>query len=324
MFASPVWQLSSAAIAAVASAGLTGVRNESANSEARIETVRMVKDTGGKRLETLDTLSTGPIYPNPGPNETFLLDPAVFDFTRSVIISAKLFKGRKMLSHQVKFALFTVALILTCACSLTPEEARAKIEALDASFDQAGFNRAVMTADVKLIDLFIQASYDVTTFDEVKSAPLMLAARIPDRGPMKRLIAAGASAEELPGVLVLPATRDDVKSLSMLLGAGATIDSLDASKRSALIGAIEQGRLEAVRFLLDKGASPNAVKGNMGYRVLHPLIEAIRNHHLDVAELLLEAGADPRRTASGIDAIRAAETAGHEELAQQLREHPEP
>ena len=225
-----------------------------------------------------------------------------------------------MFSHRAKIVAISLALILTGGCSLTPEQARARIDALDVSFDTTHFNRAVMSADVKLIDLFIKAGYDVKTFEKVNSAPLMLAVRVPDPRPVKRLIAAGARADELPGILVLPATRDDLRTMSMLMDAGAEIDSLDQSSRSALLGAIEYGRLEAVRFLLDKGADPNGIRVNMGKRLFNPLIEAIRNHHLDVADLLLEAGADPRRKFSGIDAVRAAEHAGHDELAQRLRE----
>jgi ankyrin repeat protein len=142
--------------------------------------------------------------------------------------------------------------------------------------------------------------------------------------------------------------------MSMLLEAGADIDSADSAHQTAMLAAIENGKVEAVRLLLDNGAKPDGKPVNKGRRGNNPLIEAIKTNQRKIVELLLDAGAganmiggkptvtpliaaarrnqiwavdqllaagaDPRKNAAGIDAIRAAERAGHKDLAQRLRE----
>ena len=259
-----------------------------------------------------------------------------------------------MSSNQAKTAAAAFILTLGCACSPTPEQARAEIDALELPFDENGIGNAVMSADTKLVKLFIAAGYDVTAFDQSKTAPLMLSTRRSHGPTMKLLIAAGARAEKLPGVLILPATRGDLKTLSILLEVGAEIDSTTTSRQTAMLGAIENNRLEAVRFLLDNGAKPDGNLEGAGRQGSNPLIEAVKTNQPDVVELLIDAGAkvnrlggmpvvtpliaaarrnqtptvdrllaagaDPRMSSGGIDAIQAAEAAGHHALAQRLRE----
>jgi len=88
-----------------------------------------------------------------------------------------------------------------------------------------------------------------------------------------------------------------------------------------MLGAIENGKVEAVRFLLDNGANPDGGRSS-GRRGGNPLITAIKTHQPKMAELLIAAGADPRMSVRGIDAIQAAERAGHHALAERLRETP--
>jgi ankyrin repeat protein len=259
-----------------------------------------------------------------------------------------------MSSNQARLALAAFALILSGACSQTPERARAKIDALELAFDETGIGHAVLASDPKLVELFIAAGYDVNTFGNPNRAPLMLSTRLSHWPTMELLIAAGARAEELPGVLILPANRGDLKTMSMLLDAGADIDSADSAQLTAMLAAIENGKVEAVRFLLENGAKPDGKSVSEGRRGTNPLIEAIKTNQRRIVELLIDAGAganmiggkptvtpliaaarrnqistvdrllaagaDPRKSAAGIDAIRAAERAGHEDLAQRLRE----
>jgi ankyrin repeat protein len=259
-----------------------------------------------------------------------------------------------MSSNRARIGLATLALILAGACSQTPERARAKIDALGLPFDETGIGNAVLSSDPKLVELFLLAGYDVNTFDDANRAPLMLSTRLSHWPTMELLIAAGARAEELPGVLIIPANRGDVKTMSMLLEAGADIDSADSAHQTAMLAAIENGKVEAVRLLLDNGAKPDGKPVNKGRRGNNPLIEAIKTNQRKIVELLIDAGAganmiggkptvtpliaaarrnqiwavdrllaagaDPRKSAAGLDAIRAAERAGHKDLAQRLRE----
>ncbi len=259
-----------------------------------------------------------------------------------------------MTSKRAKTAVTAFALILACACSPTPEQARAKIDALELPFDETGIGNAVLSSDPKRVRLFVAAGYDVNTFSDAKRAPLMLSTRLSHWPTMKLLIAAGARAEELPGVLILPANRGDLKTMSMLLDVGADIDSVNSGHQTAMLAAIENGKVEGVRFLLDNGANPDGNPVNEGRRGTHPLIEAIKTNQQEIVGLLIDAGAgpntiggrptvtpliaaarrnqtqtvnrllaagaDPRKRTAGIDAIRAAERAGHQDLAQRLRE----
>ena len=63
-----------------------------------------------------------------------------------------------MLSNQAKIALTTFVLILACDCGPTPEQARARLEDGGSTFDDAGIGRAVLSADTKLLELFITAA----------------------------------------------------------------------------------------------------------------------------------------------------------------------
>ena len=125
------------------------------------------------------------------------------------------------------------------------------------------------------------------------------------------LIAAGARADELPGVLTIPATRGDRETMSMLLDAGADINSKNSARQTALHAAMQYHRADSMRFLLDNGADPNIGPTNL-------LVRAIETHRLKIADILIEAGADPH--AGRKSAIQAAEQSGHEDLAQRLRE----
>lgn len=73
-----------------------------------------------------------------------------------------------------------------------------------------------------------------------------------------------------------------------LLAAGAHIDSVDAQGRSALYRASSEGKVDAMRVLLDQKANPN-LRANNGST---PLIEATTNAKLEAAQLLIEHGAD--------------------------------
>ncbi len=259
--------------------------------------------------------------------------------------------------NRGKFALALV-LLAAAGCATSPQEAREELDARGLPFDEDGFGNAVLAADAERVKLYIAAGYDVNAYSETKLAPLMLAARRGDWPTLKAVIKAGARAEALDGILTFPASRADLKTMSALLDAGADIDGLGSTGQSAVIAAIETGQLEAVRFLLDKGAAPDGSIKRVGRFGFNPLIEAIKRGHSGIAQLLIDAGADvdqaggmpvvtpliaaarrnqtdtvdrllvagadPRARPAGIDAIQAAEKAGHQALAEKLREASAP
>ena len=71
-----------------------------------------------------------------------------------------------------------------------------------------------------------------------------------------------------------------------------------------------------MRYLLDQGANINAASPNG----TTALMMAVREHRLDVAELLLRRGADVSRSnEAGLTALSYAEQGNETELAQWLR-----
>jgi hypothetical protein len=81
----------------------------------------------------------------------------------------------------------------------------------------------------------------------------------------------------------------DTATIAAALGAGATIDSLDAqSNRRALNFAALGNRVAAVRLLLARGASIN-LANRTGFT---PVLHAVEGGANEVLAVLIEAGAD--------------------------------
>ena len=93
----------------------------------------------------------------------------------------------------------------------------------------------------------------------------------------------------LDRALVRAATDGDLAGIEELLRAGANVNCTTDNGQAGnpLIGAAQEGHLEAVRLLLDWGADPNLVIRDEGT----PLIAAARDGRTDVVALLLDRGA---------------------------------
>ena len=79
-----------------------------------------------------------------------------------------------------------------------------------------------------------------------------------------------------------------VKTVRVLLDAGADVDAIDNNGWRALHIAAQNGHLEVVQVLLDAGADVHATN-NRGLTALHT---ASQNGHLEVVQVLLDTGAD--------------------------------
>jgi uncharacterized protein len=93
--------------------------------------------------------------------------------------------------------------------------------------------------------------------------------------------------------LMIAAGNGDVRSIKMLIAAGAELDLTSYILcKSALITACIHGHSEAVKILLDEGADVNWCVTDTRCRLLtNPLIVASGAGHLNVVTLLLKAGA---------------------------------
>lgn len=103
-----------------------------------------------------------------------------------------------------------------------------------------------------------------------------------------------------------------IDAMTLLLARGANLELHDSDQdcNSALRIAAIKGQLNAVRFLLDKGADPNDQS-----RVSDPTIvsEAVYSDRIDVVRLLLERGADDELP-DGSDGLGPTQAAECEDL----------
>lgn len=113
---------------------------------------------------------------------------------------------------------------------------------------------------------------------------------------------------------------DHVKSLDMLLEAGADIDARCDLGYTALHWAASYGSHHAAKLLLERGADLNA-QNKQGQTPLHLAADKNVEMGLATVELLLQAGADPSiPDSSGRLPIDVAQTNGFQEIARRLSE----
>jgi len=154
--------------------------------------------------------------------------------------------------------------------------------------DVAGFNplRTVAAlADPWPLETLIRAGADVDATDEYGTTALMVAAGPnwdrPSRGQVLALAEAADRGEML----------DEAKNVRLLLKAGAQPNRRDRAGDTALMRAMNAGRLaamSAVSALLHGGADPN-IHGNMGRTAL---IVATSNGWGEIMRALIASGAD--------------------------------
>jgi ankyrin repeat protein len=152
--------------------------------------------------------------------------------------------------------------------------------------------------------------------------------------------------------LHVSSTNGDVESMKALLRAGAQIDAKDWEERTPLFYAVEKSKLEAVKLLLEKGASVNFIdhykrtplqvscsvgnvevfeallekcgglKEDKSGEGFTPLMEAVQWKHLDLAERLLQLGADANiADERGLLALHLASHSGSSPLFHLLFSH---
>ena len=106
---------------------------------------------------------------------------------------------------------------------------------------------------------------------------------------------AGPGARGLPDTLTGAATQGDLGLMQVFLDAGADPCERTPGFASPLVAACAAGQAEAVRFLLGRGATlrpPDAV--------VTPVQAAVMNGHVEVVQILREAGATLDEAAAGV------------------------
>jgi ankyrin repeat protein len=153
---------------------------------------------------------------------------------------------------------------------------------------QTALMTAALTGNPELVRVLIEAGAAVSgmgvdTHEGWRGeTALMWAAAAGHVEVMRELIAAGANVDEESWLIAGP-NIDGGRSM------GVSFSQIPKGRLTALHFAAREGRLDAVRTLIEASANRN-VTDEYGST---PLILAVLNGHLDVAGALLEAGADP-------------------------------
>jgi uncharacterized protein len=100
---------------------------------------------------------------------------------------------------------------------------------------------------------------------------------------------AKAYGSEKPDQLFQAVKSGNVSDVNAAINSGTDINTKDSEGLTLLMLASQEGRVEVVRLLLEKGARVNVKEDGYGRTAL---ILASRNGHTDVVKSLLEKGAD--------------------------------
>ncbi len=152
--------------------------------------------------------------------------------------------------------------------AIDPDEARVELARRGVNFNPIAFFAAVAQDEAEDVKLFIQAGMDPATRDGTDKTALWVAVEEERLDSLRALLAAG----------VRPT------------GANAP-----AQGKSIVFAAVDTGKVELVRALIEAGADAKAVND---YGVA-PLDEAARVGQIEMCKLLLAAGANPNNAASG-------------------------
>ena len=154
-----------------------------------------------------------------------------------------------------------------------------------------------------VLKMLLKAGADPNTSSE-HSPPLYWAAASNNLQITQILVDAGATVEaELPlseegeTSLHVAAEQGSLAMVELLLAAGgkATLNTFDYIDRTPLICAVDSNNTEIVRVLIDAGSNVNMVATEN--RISDPAIKhAVREACIEIIQLLVEAGADPRIT----------------------------
>ncbi len=218
---------------------------------------------------------------------------------------------------------------------------------------------AVRQDDIETAKLLIHAGANVQAPTRLGVTPLTLACENANAAMIQLLLGAGANANFAGAngetALMIAARLGNSEPIQALLDGGANVNAKDtAAESTALMVAIREGNADAVKLLIAHGADvnartrvgakpavrpPNAGGGSHGAGIIRggvpergsqeptpggvsPLLYAARDDRLEIAQMLVAAGADVNQTeANRINPLQMAIENDHVELAKFLLDH---
>lgn len=86
--------------------------------------------------------------------------------------------------------------------------------------------------------------------------------------------------------LILAAKKTNLEMMKMLIRRGASLDALDANKKTAIHWACEKQHFDGVKLLLSRG-SPSDLRDSTGYT---PMMYAVAENQYDIVRYMLLKG----------------------------------
>ena len=194
--------------------------------------------------------------------------------------------------------------------------------------DAEGFSAMHLVAENnndEAVDALIMAGARIigpSIWDNKKEVtPIMLAARAGNASTLEAMIAQGADVNcglNTPKDVALhyAVRSQNIECLKILLAAGAMPNSLILYSESPLHIAASEGYVEMAQILLEAGADVRASRGSFRMAALHL---AAQEGHSQIVKMLLDAGADHKQTNSrGQTALHLAARAQSGDTVQEL------
>ncbi|MEM9541047.1 MAG: ankyrin repeat domain-containing protein [Cyanobacteria bacterium P01_E01_bin.42] len=184
----------------------------------------------------------------------------------------------------------------------------------DNNFQETALDLACATGGVEIVRMLVTAGADVDRPGRDRVPPLVMAAASPNR---LRFL-------EKQGFVNEGDTLEDIDDraaqiLQILLAADADPDAKSGNGSTALLITADRGSTEMVELLLAADADVN-LSNERDKNANTPLIAAIENQHSEVAQLLLNAGADPLKpSGNAIAPIDLANSKGLSEVVELLK-----
>lgn len=150
-----------------------------------------------------------------------------------------------------------------------------------------------------ITELLLEHHADIEYRDkQMQGTPLLWAAMLGNTEMVKLLQKHGADIRAKNGQrqmngAILAAQFGNDETLEYLLEAGIPVDETEQRDLSPLIFAAKAGYLNCVKVLVEHGADVNRAEKDRGFT---PLLGALYMLHFDVADYLIEQGADPQHS----------------------------